>query len=226
MSFRIFDQTPPVRIINGDDGACGFDMDSMTIDFHAASVPLLIPPYPSAFFAPLGAILVQWGDFEQLLDEFLALVNTYNSSASPVPRSFKRRKERLKEEAAIAFQGTPGVQPYLSRLLADAASMYWKRNILAHGRLKARIKINKPAEEEMALKHVEVSIIGRGTHNGRQIEQNFTMIDLRHLFYAIANLSGRMNDLLNPDGVIVFSSSDIAALQAVRNGTPQSSPTQ
>ncbi len=194
----IFDFTVPVTLIPNNDGIVGIELSQMPIDVKAARTPLMLPTYPRTFLAPLGAIIVQWGTFEIEHDEIMQALRLCNQSTTNVERSFKKRKELFKAEASIAFAGCPVLIKYVSDILGEAASLYIKRNVLAHGQLSCDIKITKEIGD-LTIDNVEISIHGEGFNKGKPIEFAFTMSDLQKLFYAIAHIGGRIHELSCPE---------------------------
>ena len=201
MSDSIFDLRPPATIVENPDGSGRIDIDPIVLDPRLTKIPSLIPAYPPVFLAPLGAIVLQWGAFEALHKDILnALVVFNNTLGERVLPGFERRRKRFKVEARKAFDGLDSIIAHVISLNGDAKPLYLDRNALAHGELISCLKWDFPAGNRN-VDGIQFSIVAKHDQNGQETEKSFTMLQLQALFYNIAHLGGRLNELTqeNPD---------------------------
>ena len=98
----------------------------------------------------------------------------------------------------------------------DAAALYWKRNIIVHGKIIM----------EMAYATRETRLIAAGKHKGKHISLRFLPDELEQLFYDISHVEGRLKQYLTDDPKIPnASSTDVQFLQDFFQNSRPNPPT-
>lgn len=192
----IFDMNPPFELIDRGDGFSDFGITGMPIDGDAAELPIRFPSFPAVFLAPLGAIIVQWGEFEQLHDR---LIRSLESSLSLKLKggTFQKKRESLEILIDNQFEYFPNLKCYLSSIIEDSARIYPQRNALAHGHLFTNVNVQKPEGEFLSEKHILVRIESKSHRKNNDGVYVFSMIELKAIFYRIAHLCGKIANLLD-----------------------------
>lgn len=196
---ELFPMAPPVEIFPGPDGLTGIRMRFMPFDVAEITAPFVMPAYPATFFAPLGAVLVLWGSFEQAHDDLLVRVLARAGKGASKPGGFRARRTLLTKEASAMFEPSPPLLNYILDVLAKTDEPYDRRNVLAHGQLSGVISFDKPEGVPMLPEHVSVSITGNGERQRQPVTDSFTMRDLKALCYEIAHLAGCMHELVRSE---------------------------
>jgi len=110
------------------------------------------------------------------------------------------------------FRFYPLVALHLQSILTDAIDLQKRRNLLLHGHLTLRA-YTKWIEGEPTAKP---TIVATSQKKGNIISEEFDVGAVENLYYALANLSGRINRFAHPiryDQFPHFSLQDISFLQ-------------
>lgn len=173
---------------------------------------------PHDFFEPLGQLAASWSYFECEFDVFLQTLVAETGYSEPnwQRRNFKKRRELFRELMEQAFVATPALIAHIDKVLGDAATVYWKRNVLLHGRI-VLADFRPPGVIE-----------ARGVHNGRPTVLRLTREELIDLYYDAAHACGDMWSLNHPNHArhLPLSSPDKSALLAfgLKNPIPPPNP--
>lgn len=197
----IFDMSCPVTVLPPDEnGIQGVSVVSMFIEADTVKYPFIYPPFPEHYLAPIGAIIVSWGSFEESFDELLRKCLTLNNKNDHLRISFRARMAMFRREVTAALGDIDGMQQFIDMALTASDGIYWKRNVLAHGQLHfmAAITPKVPTTDDDVLCHIG----GQARQDGRTFEHNFTMQELKVLFYDIAHLHGKLRCVVEPKSPI------------------------
>lgn len=213
----LFKDTGHITIVTGPNGEHQVGTRPIDVDLTVIKGGFSPPNCPMSFFAGIGAILAQWGSFESLHNEFLFALARYNKSDLPIPRTFTRRKDRLKDEMKKAFPLCSGLRGRMSKIRGEATQTYPDRNLLAHGQFSTRIQ-RKPGSTGIIEENFSVTIIAKGEKDGVSIEKDFSMPDLKRLFYRIANAQWALDCLWDPSATVEgLPSFEISALRTFQH---------
>lgn len=188
MPDRIFDFPDPHTMQNNSDGSYTASISFMELDPNFIEFPLYVPSLPPQFFAPIGAILVQWGCFESVFDSVLSDFEIFNHG---IPNnkslSFVQRKRNFKNEFKLIFENCNIISNKISSILEDLSDIYIIRNLLAHGRLECRF--NYDVKENMQDdSYVAILVNGGKKYNFRDFI--FKAEYLKETFYKISHYAG------------------------------------
>lgn len=160
------------------------------IDTYKIKQPFLIPLLPEVFQPLIGRILISWSVFEVMFDDFLGVLKDANNTTLTVSgSSFRKRKQRFRQEMLVAFAEMPDVIRYCNNILEDSESPYMKRNLVAHGRLETSFRT---IDDNGSLRS-EIRLHCRGQYRGKEIIREFSSDELDDVFYELGHLSGRLN---------------------------------
>lgn len=188
MPDRIFDFPDPHTMQNNSDGSYTASISFMELDPNFIEFPLYVPSLPPQFFAPIGAILVQWGCFESVFDSVLSDFEIFNHGISNNKGlSFGQRKKNFKTEFALIFEKCNIISKKMYYILGDLSDIFITRNLLAHGRLKCRF--NYDLKENMKDdSYVSILVNGGKKYNYRDF--TFRAEYLKETFYKISHYAG------------------------------------
>ena len=93
----------------------------------------MIPP---EYLLGIGAIMTNWGLFEMIFDNFLAMLRWYPAAAAlypqQLPGAFWRRAKALRQTAAVALPSCPVILARLTDITTEAVALGKKRNDVTH----------------------------------------------------------------------------------------------
>ena len=189
-------------------------LEMAPIDMRRIKKPSAPFSAPIEFLIPAGRLVLSWSSVERSMDRLIArmLIITGQSEPGWQRRNFRKRKKLFRDLVKIAFHQNSFLEPYALETMNDAATLYWKRNVIVHGKIIM----------EMAGATREVRLIATGTHNGKTVSIRVLSDELEQLFYEIAHVSGRLIQLLSESPRIPGASSqDIQFLREfLRNSRP------
>jgi hypothetical protein len=189
---HIFDFTSPIILDKLPNGQFSAVLPMSTMDTAFMKLPFLSPPYHHSYLAPLGAVLVQWGAYEGEFEDLLKSLIRFNGREHlEMDRGYKRRIRRFKEEVALAFFGSAELINHCINTVNSASSIYWKRNLLAHGRLETHL-VFEGQLDTLSTDDFAMSIIASGERSGKELVHEFSMMDLKKLYYEIGHLHGKI----------------------------------
>jgi len=189
-------------------GARKVEIPLQIIDTHKLKSPSYLGLLPPEFYPLIGKVVTIWGIFETVFDSLLeALIKANGTSSKPMATSFRKRRSRFREEAALALADMPTILSWCNEMLDTTEKLYVKRNLVAHGHYIFESKHNRDGAPI-------VSIIVTGRLNGREIKDQFTPDQLDDLYYDLAHLCGKIVAVVTPRQERGMSSSDISKLQA------------
>jgi hypothetical protein len=169
----------------------------MSYDKTRAPSPFRAVAIPDLFCPWIGKIAVTWSFFENALDNFILALS--KASGGPAEKewmrqNFKKRSKLFRELAGSVFSANPELVGSLVAISIDAGELQWKRNFLLHGRLRSVLKLvhTHPTLEDL---HIEASLFAKSRHNGKELEISFDEKALEDLFYGIAHVSGRLEEM-------------------------------
>lgn len=186
MSDHIFDFPDPHTLKKNPDGIYTASLNLMELDKNFFESPSNIPPLPPQFFAPIGAILVQWGCFESIFDSVLVDFELFNDKITEnLQLRFIERRNIFQEEAKSIFGDCSVIFKKIHHIMEDIPNIYRIRNLLAYGKLNCRFKFN--LKEDMTNKSY-VSILV----NGKKNKKDVTLMAgyLKKIFYNLSHYTG------------------------------------
>lgn len=153
--------------------------------------------FPVEYFAPLGAIIVNWGGFESDHNHLLTMLANARG-ITDIPNGFERKRKRLKTEFRAEFYDCPFLVEYLVSTLGEAKTIYPKRNILAHGNIWTEVEVNTGNGSIAA----EIVLLAKGEKDGQYTEERFKIQDLKVICYNIMHISGKIRDFLTSPALV------------------------
>ena len=152
---------------------------------------LFIVPVDTAYLIVIGQVIVQWGALENAFNGTLLRMFTHSKPTIEVDWQFKRLDKRFKmfaDQTAICFSGYARIQAELLAIKDGMAKVQIDRNLLAHGRVATIFPKTGPTR---------FNAVGRS--GGRDYDQDYTADQLRTVVTDLANLLGRLANLLDPN---------------------------
>lgn len=169
---------------------------------------------PTEFLIHAGRVVLSWSGIEQSMDRLITrmLIVTDQSEPGWQRRNFRKRKKLFRDLVEIAFHQNLFLESYALETMNDAATLYWKRNVIVHGKIIM----------EMAGSTREIRLIATGIHNGKTVSIRVLPDELEQIFYDIAHVDGRLTQFLSENPKIPGASSqDKQFLQEfLRNSRP------
>lgn len=196
----------------------------MSYDKNKVKQPFGAPPIPDDFCAWVGKIAITWGLVELHIDSLIAALESETGEPPTAKRqNFKKRRERCKNLSKRAFASNQTVTTTINKILSDAAEVQWKRNLIMHGQLKSKLYVRDGGKINF---RIEGELIIKGYHNSKEVTLYYSVNDVEHLFYTIAHICGRLEQLVTLDAVIPeISSRDKLRLRSFLLANFPTSPT-
>jgi hypothetical protein len=148
--------------------------------FEGLKAPAVTPPSDGLLYGYVGQLAIAWGSFEADLN---ALLDAMLFAAGEDPKRahigpFRTRKDLFRRHMALAFATCPTICTTLDRVLAEAAQLHWRRNIILHGEISTG-----PLDGSGILK-------ATGEHNGKLIQLEYRSETLRAFLLRVAHMHG------------------------------------
>ncbi|MEV4933931.1 hypothetical protein [Sphingobium sp. LSP13-1-1.1] len=173
-----------------DKVTSGSFASNLAVPYLRDGLATLLIPIPSVLTELIGRIVVQWGAFELRMD---ALVQGTSTALQREPDErwqrlpFKKRKTLFRELMREYLSRThqPQFAGEFDKICGTAASLHWKRNVVAHG-------FYQMAAPESGNPDDNIQFIAHGTHNGRDVSIAIQEDVLTELWHDIAHLGGAL----------------------------------
>jgi len=179
------------KIETSPDGSSISVGGTLDLRYLRAGEHTLILPVPKEIIELVGFVVMQWGAFEQRVDALIAHVG--HGMSFPLPDNWRRLsfKKRRKIFKTLMAKYTAQMFPNESRVFADislqAADLYWRRNVVAHGYMDLRA-----VPDAASPTGHRATFHARGTQNGHDVEVSLDFDSLQKLRHDIAHLGGNL----------------------------------
>jgi hypothetical protein len=200
-----------------DNGNEPVVLEMAPLDTRRIKTPSALSSPPTEFLIPAGRVVLSWSGVEQSMDQLITrmLVITAQSEPGWQHRNFRKRKDLFRKLVKIAFDKRSFLKSYALGAMDDAATLYWKRNVLTHG--KIIMEMGGPTRE--------IRLIATGTHNGKTVSIRMLPDELEQIFYDIAHIDGRLTQFLSESPKVPGASSqDIQFLQDFSQSSRTTAP--
>jgi hypothetical protein len=186
------------------------------------SAPIMLS---SVLAVLIGRIVLTWSSFERQFDDLLAAILRANGTDEPNwnTRSFRRRRQLMRAEAAKFFSAHPEINGYIRNIFHDTVELQESRNFIAHGKIWIKVETGEytPAGDLPG----RITLIFIRESRGGPHKQEFTSEQLETLFYDLAHLTGRLGAIILNAESLSFSLPDRSFLQEFLNRDYRSPPT-
>jgi len=192
-------------------------LEMAPVDTRRIKKPSSLFSAPINFLIPAGRVVLSWSGVEQSMDRLIARMLIVVGQPEPgwEHRNFRKRKKLFRDLVKIAFHDNSFLESYALEIMNDAATLYWKRNVITHGKIIM----------EMARSTREIRLIATGKHNGKAVSIRVLPDELEQIFYDIAHVNGRLSQFLRGDPKIPGASSlDIRFLRDFSQNSHPISP--
>jgi len=179
-------------------------------------------PMPNKILRLIGQVIIYWGLFEVQLDSLIASALTAVKRDEPGwnRQGFAKRKklfvDLVKSDLEPSF---PAAAARYRKIAGDAADLYWRRNIVAHGAYRVTFP---PAGDESPYFWAE------GVHNGRDVKIDIDEPTLEKLWHDISHLTGGLVATVPLHGSVSgewpMTFSDTEILRVHRESSPRLNP--
>ena len=190
-------------------------LEMAPFDTRRIKKPSALFSAPTEFLISAGRVVLSWSGVEQSMDRLIArmLIVTGQSEPSWQRRNFKKRNRLFRDLVKIAFHENSFLESYALETMNDAATLYWKRNVIVHGKIIM----------EMASSTRQIRLIATGIHNGKTVSIRVLPDELEQIFYDIAHVDGRLIQFLSENPKVPGASS--LDIQFLRDFSRSSHPT-
>lgn len=182
----------------------------MSYDEVRAPKPFRAVPIPDIFCPWIGKIAVTWSFFENAFDNYLLALTRANGGPPErewARQNFKKRNQLFRILCQSVFSGHPAVIEKLCSVSIDAKEVQWQRNFILHGKMHSVLEaVHK--RSDLADLHIEATLFSRSRHDGKDMTISFDERGLEDLFYKIAHVSGRLEELSMLDANLQGLTSD------------------
>lgn len=161
----------------------------LILDEKQMKYPFWTTVVPDDFLPFLGHVMVLWGCYEDMFDEYLEVM-IKASGKEPghgwKTRPYKARKTQFKKQAKLCFKDSEPIQKYIGKMLTDSLPIHRERNLLTHGKVWAK---DRDYGED---------IFATGFIKKQEVTIPVTQAALTRLFHGLAHLAGRVQFLQDP----------------------------
>jgi hypothetical protein len=185
-----------------------FEIPTIILDTWKLRNPSVVLLIPAIFPAEIGKITFAWSYFETAFEGALEALAAANGVSDDKWRgfNFRRRRTLFRELLNSTFGDCVEVVRFGESIARDSEPLYLKRNLVVHGKLQVDF-IN-----DGGVQSVKLACTGR--QNRRTVREAYTADELDDLFYEIAHLMGRLNQLLTADIGLPATAPEALKLQA------------
>lgn len=173
----------------------------MSYNKTRAPRPFRAVPIPDIFCPWIGKIAITWSFFENSFDNYIVALTRANGGPPEqewARHNFKKRNSLFRRLSKSVFEKSPFLSEKLLSISSDAKEAQWQRNFLLHGKLHCVLKAvhNDPLLSDL---HIEATLFANSRHNGKDTTISFDELGLENLFYSIAHISGRLEEMSTPE---------------------------
>jgi hypothetical protein len=158
-----------------------FNVEHLKDGLHIATLPI-----PDSELKMIGLVAAHWGTFEVQMDKLIAAFLTAlgRTDTDWKTQGFSRRKTLLVELVRDNLESTfPSASASYRKTMGDAASLYWRRNLVVHGQYRVKFP---PAGSESPTFWAE------GIYKSRNVRISIDVPTLDKLWHDIAHLTGAL----------------------------------
>jgi hypothetical protein len=167
-----------------EPGSVGISIPPSDFPFAAQ----IIPPVPDEFLPEFGRVAAVWSGYESAFEDILIalLRGTGHSDERWRGQSYEQKANLLRDKLDTVFFAYPWIYTFVASTVEAGARLQRSRNLLLHGRLVVRW--GQVPHEPTA----NVCIVAQGRRKKQQVEQMFTVRDLRNLYAEISYAGARL----------------------------------
>jgi hypothetical protein len=182
----------------------------MSYDKKRAPTPFRAVPIPDIFCPWIGKIAVTWSFFENAFDNYIIALAKSNGGPPEIEwarQNFRKRNSLFRKLCRSVFADRPVLTERLCSISTDAKNVQWQRNFILHGKLRSTLRaVHK--NPQLSDLRIEATLFARSHHNRQDTTLSFDEKGLEDLFYKIAHVSGRLEEMATLDAEPVGLTSD------------------
>jgi hypothetical protein len=168
---------------------------SFNITYLEDGLRIALLPVPDDLLKLVGSVIAYWGQFEFHFSAAVGALLKHAGREEPGwdRLGFRKRRVLLRTLVKEVYgQANPAISDAFTSVANMAGSLYWRRNLVAHGTYAFTIAAMSNDGEFRA----------EGFHNGKPVSMPLNHEHLESLWHEIAHLDGALYEVLSEVGEI------------------------